>query len=71
MGDYACVKTLERDGSINTTVVPYKWVDTKKQIVHWSNSLNAKQDYKNLADIDSKWPTFKLIKLIVTGGNFI
>lgn len=67
---YTCVKTLEEDGSKSRCVVPLAWVDG--DMVYWSKSLHAENQFKTHAKPDpikSYWKCYKLLKTYVVGGK--
>ena len=70
-GKYACVICEERDESESQIVVPFNWVDVESNVVYWSTSTQAWQDFGNCAAIKTSWPTYPLVKILVEGSKLI
>ena len=66
---YSRVKLLEKNGKTSVGVVPTSWVADDR--VYWSDSINAQRDRKLLKPVNLRWPSFELVKVILTDGKLI
>ena len=50
-------------------VVPSNWIKDKK--AYWSNSLQAKRNFKNCIEINEDWPSYDLVKIKLSSDKII
>ena len=65
---WSLVVCIEKDGSESEAVVPTNWVRGKW--LHFSNSLHAERDKRMQVDIKDSWPTYEVVKVKLTSGEF-